>query len=1205
MKKTILLSIAALALVSCAKEMRTPGTNSRNQRQVTIIASMDDEASDPDSRTTVDGVGVYSWQGSEKISLVEEDYDSNGGIDFTLADAETGAFSGTLTAGKAPVFAVSPKGILGDAAEDSGVMMYDITLPNSYSNYVPGTTNAVMIGAPNGKSGDNYKFIFRQAAALLKFTYVNVPVGTKKFVYSNTNSYVTGTWSGLDAATGVSLSENDANFAEDGATVTLDLATKVYEANTTLDFYIPVPVSTYKDFAIELQDKDGNLIAGTNKSKGSLTIPLAAGDIFPAPSISLSPVVKGSNWTYTFTSKDELVTTGCTVNGLTITSSVNADAWEDPNGTGTQRGAQFPQGSSPVITIPYNGYVENISAVLSTNGDATVGFKVDGHYIQSNGNDTQVIASGTANKNKTYEVIVSDNHYRKGDVSIELTSSASKRVYLQSVTINDKAPANLSYAVPSYNVIASASFDTPELINPNSLSPITFTSSDSDVASVNSSTGEVTVKTKNGTTTITASFAGNSTHKAGTATYTITVSAPFITLPLATTPTKADCADNSVVSFDVSSNLAWTASKGTDANSIIKSVSREGNTVTVTFNANSDESDKVAEVDINPVNDTYSACATSMTVTQRGDRIEDVITYSMIAPTSSPGYQSFNSRSYSGAGHSEAVYAGIICYQATDDKIQFNADNSTGIVTTASGGSIKRVAITWFSGSAGYTIDVYGKNTSYNGASDLYDENAGTKLGSLVKGTNDYIEIDGYYEYIGLRPSTSGARYLSSITTTWGATKADPGIMWKKSGSESSSDTATLATGDDTMPTTAIYNPNGLSISYSSSDESVAAIHSSTGAITLVGGGSTDITATFSGDATYRPTTKKYTLTVTDSRSKCATPSFSPGAGAVIADTDVTISSTTPGATIYYTVDGTDPNTGSAHGTVGAASATVTIDAAKTVKAIAVKEDWKDSDSNSATYTIAGATYSITIAPYANGTVTTSPSGSISPGETVTITATPNVGYALFSLSVKDALDANVPVNGSNQFTMPNSNVTVTAVFAQKAVLSKTTFTSAGINLTTTATTEEATATIDGISIAYNGVSHSQKNYPQVPGASTDSQKPKGGQLIHLKKSGVGTLRNTSALTLKKIVLELTGTNSNSASAYAPTVQYKATGDADFSNAVLPSPIASTRELEPASGSTPITVNTFVYEIDMTGKNYFKIVTGGNQVNVYSITIYY
>ena len=77
-------------------------------------------------------------------------------------------------------------------------------------------------------------------------------------------------------------------------------------------------------------------------------------------------------------------------------------------------------------------------------------------------------------------------------------------------------------------------------------------------------------------------------------------------------------------------------------------------------------------------------------------------------------------------------------------------------------------------------------------------------------------------------------------------------------------------------------------------------------------------------------------------------------------------------------------------------------------------------------------TYTVTIDPnIENGTVTASPTEAAE-GATVTLIATPSTNYNFGSWTVKDASDADVAVTG-NTFTMPASNVTVSASFVEKA----------------------------------------------------------------------------------------------------------------------------------------------------------------------------
>ena len=73
-------------------------------------------------------------------------------------------------------------------------------------------------------------------------------------------------------------------------------------------------------------------------------------------------------------------------------------------------------------------------------------------------------------------------------------------------------------------------------------------------------------------------------------------------------------------------------------------------------------------------------------------------------------------------------------------------------------------------------------------------------------------------------------------------------------------DNATI--GSEYAGQVATTNPEGKTVTYSSSDETVATVDASTGAVTLVGAGTTLITAAFAGDTTHNAATGSYALTV-------------------------------------------------------------------------------------------------------------------------------------------------------------------------------------------------------------------------------------------------------------------------------------------------------------------------------------------------------
>ena len=77
-----------------------------------------------------------------------------------------------------------------------------------------------------------------------------------------------------------------------------------------------------------------------------------------------------------------------------------------------------------------------------------------------------------------------------------------------------------------------------------------------------------------------------------------------------------------------------------------------------------------------------------------------------------------------------------------------------------------------------------------------------------------------------------------------------------------SAESSSVVIGEESHSYPALSNPNNLSVTYSSSEESVAAIDPE-GEITLLSGGETIITAAFAGNGTYEQCSASYTLTVT------------------------------------------------------------------------------------------------------------------------------------------------------------------------------------------------------------------------------------------------------------------------------------------------------------------------------------------------------
>ena len=99
--------------------------------------------------------------------------------------------------------------------------------------------------------------------------------------------------------------------------------------------------------------------------------------------------------------------------------------------------------------------------------------------------------------------------------------------------------------------------------------------------------------------------------------------------------------------------------------------------------------------------------------------------------------------------------------------------NYSGIVSTTAKRILTKVEVEWASNTDNArTVDIYGYNTAFNDASDLYSNNTNAvKLGTLSKTvTSLEIPTDTKYAYVGLR-STKGALYLVSVSFTWDESK--------------------------------------------------------------------------------------------------------------------------------------------------------------------------------------------------------------------------------------------------------------------------------------------------------------------------------------------------------------------------------------------------------------------------------------------------
>ena len=267
---------------------------------------------------------------------------------------------------------------------------------------------------------------------------------------------------------------------------------------------------------------------------------------------------------------------------------------------------------------------------------------------------------------------------------------------------------------------------------------------------------------------------------------------------------------------------------------------------------------------------------------EESNEIVDVLTYSLIGVTGT-NYEEWSEK----RSTSTAVYAGKTA--GGNNSIQLNSTTTNGIISTTSGGYVRKVILTWNSNTqSGRKVIVYGSNSAFSSISDMTSKE---KLGEIAVGSTE-LEISDNYAYVGM-VGNGGACYMDEIRIIWGPDpSAATTVIIDESGitntnkyvsDNAGSLSATVKAGDTVI--------DGATVTWSSSDEGVATIGENTGVVTLVAAGSATITASYAGVADqYKSSFATYSLTVTNASLDATTASmtsFSAISGNVNSDANV------------------------------------------------------------------------------------------------------------------------------------------------------------------------------------------------------------------------------------------------------------------------------------------------------------------------------
>ena len=243
----------------------------------------------------------------------------------------------------------------------------------------------------------------------------------------------------------------------------------------------------------------------------------------------VTPTVTGSTATAGTQTVTVSFTEGTTTKTATYTITVKATANTEATAYDVATAREIIDKVSTANDIYVAGIVsEIVTAYNPTYGNIT-------YNISADGLTTSAQLQAFRGKSFNGDNFTSANDVKVGDEVVVFgnlllyNSTYELAADNKLISLNrNKAAAGLAFETTEYTANVNEAFTAPTLTNPNGLT-VTYSSSDATLATVNTTTGAVTILDKTGKVTITATFAGDESYLYGTASYNITISDPSLT----------------------------------------------------------------------------------------------------------------------------------------------------------------------------------------------------------------------------------------------------------------------------------------------------------------------------------------------------------------------------------------------------------------------------------------------------------------------------------------------------------------------------------------------------------------------------------------------------------------------------------------------------------------------------------------------------
>lgn len=268
MKKSlyILAAFAAIVFVSCQKEQEKKQEDTTieqvvEQKGTVLHASVNEPE---DTKVTANPVGVFAWQTSDKIAVLDDNGDA---VEFSASSA-----------GSSSEFTCASSISLGDyaqypySADFVGVgNTLEFRIPEVIT-YSANATNMPMLGKISGDAAT-----FKAVGGLLKLIVYGVPEDATELEFAANNKKVSGAFEIADASIEAPVIETSDKGSGDNI-ITIDFTGK---RSANMVFYFPLPTGTIDGFTLTFNDSE------LTSKTSSKNLVIERNDIIVAPAINL------------------------------------------------------------------------------------------------------------------------------------------------------------------------------------------------------------------------------------------------------------------------------------------------------------------------------------------------------------------------------------------------------------------------------------------------------------------------------------------------------------------------------------------------------------------------------------------------------------------------------------------------------------------------------------------------------------------------------------------------------------------------------------------------------------------------------------------------------------------------------------------------------------------------------------------------------